>query len=222
MNYCYTSSSTPVIKALTKSISTHLAKGESVLWLLSGGSGAAVCIEVSKALRDVDTSNLFITMSDERYGPIGHADENIQQLLDGGFEVGQATLYRPLQGLDRNSTTMMLSDWLANTIGTVGFSIALLGIGSDGHTSGIKPNSIAVSSTEAAVDFTGDDFERITTTITFLEAFDELIVQSFGDAKHTVIASLLHEKIPIAEQPAKFITNILNATLYSDYKEEII
>lgn len=222
MNYCYTSSSTPVIQALTKSISAHLTKGESVLWLLSGGSGAAVCIEVSKALRDVDTSNLFITMSDERYGSIGHTDENIQQLLDGGFEVGQAVLYRPLQGLDRSSTTVLFSEWLAITVESVDFSIALLGIGPDGHTSGIKPHSIAVSSTEAAVDFTGDDFERITTTISLLQTFDEIIVQSFGDTKHAIIASLLHEEMPVAVQPAKFITTMTNATLYSDYKEEII
>ena len=222
MNYCYASSSAPVIKALTESISSHLTKGESVLWLLSGGSGAAVCIEVSKALRNIDTSHLFITMSDERYGPVEHTNENIQQLLNNGFEIGKATLYRPLRGLDRSSTAVLFSEWLTHTIQSVDFSIALLGIGPDGHTSGIKPQSIAVSSTEAAVDFRGDDFERITTTIPFLQKLDEIVVQSFGDTKHAVVASLLNKVMTIDEQPAKFITNHLNATLYSDYKEETV
>ena len=90
---------------LARQIADQLQKGRVVLWLLSGGSGVQVCNETAKLLADSDLTGLYVTISDERYGTVGHADENMQQLLDAGLSLPGATVYRPLTGSSTGKTT---------------------------------------------------------------------------------------------------------------------
>lgn len=201
-------------------ILAQLQQGKKVLWLLSGGSGAKVCIEVSRLLKDHDLSNLFATMSDERYGDIGHPNENIQQLLDGGFSLERATLYRPLNGTSVEDTTSLFSSWLTDIYHTVDYRIAVLGVGEDGHTCGIKPHSPAVTSTTAASHFVGEDFERITITATSLRRIDEGVVQAYGENKHAVIERFIEGRGELNDFPMLAIRDIPRVTIFSDYKED--
>jgi len=196
---------------------TQLERGRRVLWLLSGGSGGRICVETSRLLAGHNLSSLYITLSDERYGTQGHADENFQQLVDMGFHAQGATFYRPLSHKDRHETTQDFAAWLEHTSQLVDYRIALLGMGADGHTSGIKPHSPAVSSSEAAVDFTGDDYERISTTASFLLTLDEAVLQVFGSDKHLALRDLLAQAKTLDEQPAQIIYKIPRVTLVTDY-----
>lgn len=200
-------------------IINQLRQGKRVLWLLSGGSGGAVCVAASKLLKDQDLSNLVITMSDERYGEVGHPDENVQQLLDNGLYVGEATFYRPLIGMSREETTSKFSHWLELQNQAVDYRIAVLGIGEDSHTCGIKPGSIATTATSPAASFSGDDFERLTITLSFLRQLDEAVVQAYGAAKHAVIERLLAGEGDTTKYPMLAIQDIPNVAIFSDYKE---
>ena len=206
---------------LYDSISSRLAQGERVLWLASGGSGIQVDVALSHMLQDVDTTNLSVTLTDERFGPIGHADENWQQMIDAGFSLPYATLYRPLVTRDIREVAKQLGDWVKQQIHQADFSIGLFGIGSDGHTAGIKPTPSATIDDERwAVGFHGNDHERITLTFRAIRSLDEVVVQASGQEKFDTITSLLHENLPLDIQPAQILKSVPNATLYSDYKEE--
>lgn len=221
MKYIYTN--VPVDKAadLTASkITEHLCKGERVLLLLSGGSGSAVAIEAAKKLGGIDLSNLFVTMTDERYGLVGHKDENWQQLLDAGLKLPGATLYRPLIGADIQTTTAAFNDWLTEQFKSADYKFGIFGIGADGHTVGIKPNSIAASSSDLAASFTGEDFERITITFPAIEQINEAVIQASGTDKKTAIRDLIYRDLPLSEQPAQILKTIPLATLYTNNKRE--
>lgn len=206
---------------LYNSISSRLARGERVLWLASGGSGIQVDVALSRMLQDVDTTNLSVTLTDERSGPVGHVDENWQQILDAGFSIPRATLYRPLPSDDIHDAAKRLGDWFGRYIDEVDFSIGLFGIGGDGHTAGIKPTPSATIDDERwAVGFRGNDYERITLSFRAIRSLDEVVVQASGQEKFDTIASLLHESLPLDIQPAQILKSVPNATLYSDYKEE--
>jgi 6-phosphogluconolactonase/glucosamine-6-phosphate isomerase/deaminase len=224
MKYIY--SQTPTFdagNATAAHITDHLSRGERVLWLLSGGSGRDVVLQAARQLQTSDLSNLYVTMSDERFGAVGHADENWQLLIDTGLSLPGATLYRPLQGKDRDQTTRDFDHWLHAQIEEADYRIAIFGIGPDGHTSGIKPGSPAVSSPDFAAAFTGDDFERITTTPAALAHIDTAIIQASGDDKKAVLRQLLSETLPIANQPAQLVKSIPDATLYTNIpKEELL
>lgn len=219
VDYVYTTSTEPVTSYLATVLKSHLQSGERVVWLLSGGSGAKVCLEVAKRLHDNDLSNLYVTLSDERYGTVGHADENWQQLLDEGFSLPAATLYRPLQGLDREETTKHFAAWLDEHIKAADYAVGLFGIGPDGHTAGIKPGSTATEATTWAADFTGADFERITVTFPAIDALNEAVIQAMGNDKAVTIEQLLHTDTALSIQPAQVLKTVKKSTLYTDYRE---
>jgi 6-phosphogluconolactonase/glucosamine-6-phosphate isomerase/deaminase len=220
MNYIHTEA--PILAAAThlaQTIQEHLAAGEHVLWLLSGGSGAKVVLETDRLLSNTDLTNLSVTLSDERFGTVGHLDENWQQLLDGGMKLEGATLYRPLIGEDRVKTTDEFGAWIMQVASAADYKIGLFGIGADGHTAGIKPHSTAVDPSAWANSFTGDDFERITITPLTISQLDEAVIQASGVDKTAVLKKLIHETIEVADQPAQSLKTIQKCTLYTDCKE---
>ena len=212
---------TDVAPFLAGRIGEQLLGGKKVLWLLSGGSGIDVCVQAGKILAEYNLTNVFVTTSDERYGDAGHANENMQQLLNAGLSLPGATIYRPINGTSIEQTTNDYSAWLSTAYAATDYRIALLGVGTDGHTSGIKPRSVAVRAQTAACYFTGEDFERVTTTAHFLARFDEAVVQAYGDAKQTVIQALI-ERPPLTydEFPAGIIGEIPRVTLFTDIPKE--
>lgn len=219
MQYQFSENARSAAHYLADTIAAKLNEGRAVLWLVSGGSGGKVTIEVAKLLEGVPLDKLFVTLSDERYGPVGHADENWQILLDDGLSLPGATLYRPLIGAFREDTTRAFGQWLEGVVQSVDYTIGLFGIGSDGHTAGIKPNTVAVDVADIVSDFAGEDFERITITPAFIPYVDEAVLQAFGEDKHHVIQQLLHDSVDVHVQPAQILKEISKLTVYSDYKE---
>jgi len=218
MKYVYSPDTTAVIKYLTETISSHLVAGEKVLWILSGGSGGIVCAEVSKQLTG-PLDNLVTTLSDERFVPLGDPDENWQQLIDSGFSVPGATVYRPIQSADRATTAANLGKWMEEQFPLADYRIGLFGVGVDGHIGGLKPGTTAVEATGWATDFTGDDFERITMTFNAIKHLDEVVLQAMGTDKTAVIDQILHSDMPITTQPAQILKTFDKSTIFTDYKE---
>lgn len=224
MNFIYTNQ--PVDDAAAAVVTTvkdHLARGERVLLLLSGGSGAAIAVAAARELQHTDLSHLAVSMTDERYGQLGHPDENWQQLLDAGFSLPGATLYRPLVGESRDYTTTAFANWLSEQLQIADYKIGIFGFGNDGHTAGIKPHSSAVTSPELAASYPGDDFKRITITFPTIRQLDEAIIQASGPEKRPIIHDLLTASPPLDDQPAQILKEIPHATLYTNnHKEELI
>ncbi len=222
MEYIYGQNAADATTQLATTIKELLDANKKVLWFVSGGSGGQVSIDVAKKLQNTPLENLYVTLTDERYGPVGHANENWQQLLDGGFSLPGAMLYRPLTGSNREETAKQFASWLGATFDAVDYVIGLFGIGPDGHTAGIKPQSKALTAAALATDFTGEDFERITITPTAIERVDEAVIQAFGENKFVVINQLQTESLPAAIQPAQLLKEVPKATLYSNYKRSAL
>jgi len=221
MKYIYTDM--PIEKAATQTankLTDHLNKGERVLLLLSGGSGAAIAISVAKKLSGVNLTNLFVSMTDERYGLVGHKDENWQQLLDAGFKLPGATMYRPLIGQAIQKTTELFNEWLYEQFKMADYKFGIFGMGSDGHTAGIKPGSDAVTSTNLAAHLKSEDFERITITFPAIKKIDEAVVQASGTDKRTVISDLIYKDLPLDKQPVQILKTIPQIILYTNNKRE--
>jgi len=219
MEYRHIQSIEPVAEYLATRIAENLAAGKRVLWLVSGGSGIEVGCLAAQKLAGQDLSNLAVTLTDERYGDVGHADENWQQLLESGFALPGALLYRPLTGEARDITATRFGDWLAGQLEKADYSIGLFGIGTDGHTAGIKPDSAAIGGRGWAIDFTGEDFERITMTFPAIEALNEVVLQAMGGSKAAVVHALLHEDTPPEVAPMQVLKRASTSTLFTDVEE---
>jgi 6-phosphogluconolactonase/glucosamine-6-phosphate isomerase/deaminase len=220
----YTQTDDPISAAaqhLAASLLAHLDADERVLLLLSGGSGIAIALALSHQLAGHDLHSLVITLTDERYGKVGHEHENWQQLLNAGFSAPGAKLYRPLKQHDRATTTKKFDVWLKAQMSLADYRVGIFGLGSDGHTAGIKPHSNAVSAGGYVTAFDGEDYERITITFQAINQLDEAVIQASGTDKVAVIKQLFHSKAGFNDFPAAFLRKVPVSTLYTNQQEEV-
>jgi 6-phosphogluconolactonase/glucosamine-6-phosphate isomerase/deaminase len=213
--------------SLASSILKQLRSGKQVLFFATGGSSISVGAKISKILREYPDKNLMknltVTLTDERYGPLGHPDSNWQQLLDRGFSLPQARLIPVLTGENLSITTEKFSKALNEELMISEenkYRIGLFGIGADGHTAGILPGSKSVESLNLACGYDTPTFSRITITPKVIEKLDEAAVWAQGKDKWGVIENLLEENIPIIKQPAQILKKVPLLTIFSDMKKE--
>ncbi len=210
-------------RAVSTSITAQLQHGKRVLWLLSGGSGIEIAIKAQTLLpTDLDLTNLYASLTDERFGKPNHANENWHQLIAAGFSLPNAQLYRPLQGKDPATTTQLFNNWLGEQFSAADYKIGIFGIGSDGHTAGIKPGSEPNDIQDYAYCFAGDDFQRITISSLAIKRLNEVVAQASGNEKLATIRRLLNSDLSIATQPAQILKSVKLSSLYTDQKIEEI
>jgi 6-phosphogluconolactonase/glucosamine-6-phosphate isomerase/deaminase len=170
-------------------------------------------VAAAQVICSLDTSHLSIGLADERYGPLGHQNENYTQLVSAGFPL---PITRVLTGASIEETAAVFALSLKQILQSADFSLGVFGIGADGHTAGIKPHSPSVTSTKAAVAYTWDDYERITVTPLIVRRLNEAVIYAAGSEKADTLRSLLHEDLPLADQPAQVLKSVKASTLYTD------
>jgi 6-phosphogluconolactonase/glucosamine-6-phosphate isomerase/deaminase len=203
---------------LANLILEKLKLGQKVLWLVPGGSALNVAVMAAKEISAKPHHNLSVTLTDERYGEIGHPSSNWQQLQDQGFLLKEAKLIPVLDGKSFIDTAKNFSNNLKKALEEADYSIGLFGIGPDGHTAGILPHSQAVSSTELAVAYDAGNFKRITVTPLAISCLNEGVVFAKGEAKWPTL-SCLSKSLTLSEQPAQALKVLDSLTVFTDYKE---
>ena len=202
---------------LTKQISSHLESGKSVLWLVPGGSSIEVALLVAKALEGRDLSKLTMTLTDERYGPVGHPDSNWQQLEDGGFALPGATMIPVLDGVSMVESVQHFGEEIRSSLSEVDYSIGFFGIGPDGHTAGMLPGSPAASATTTTAGYDAEKFLRITITKSVIARLNEAVVYAVGENKWPIV-NALNDTMSREDWPALSLRTAGKLTIFSDFK----
>ena len=211
----------PVTTFLSGKIKAALDAGKKVLWLVPGGSAIDIAIDVAAELKDSPhLANLSVSLTDERYGAVGHKDSNWQQLEDKGFELKDATALPVLTGESLDQTAKKYAASLTEALDNADYSIALAGMGPDGHILGIKPHSPSVETKELAIGYKWDDFERLTLTFEALKLLDEVVLYVMGHEKWPQFDKL-EESIDPSQQPAQLLKKLKKVTIFNDYKEKL-
>jgi 6-phosphogluconolactonase/glucosamine-6-phosphate isomerase/deaminase len=225
-----TDSAEPVINYLFRTLTKHLGAGERVLWLVSGGSAVTVAADVARRLRGHQLEGLVASLTDERFGPVGHPDSNWAQLAAAGFVLPGATLLPVLTpGATLESTAATFGRTLEARLAAADFSLGFFGIGPDGHTAGILPHSPAVTARSFAIGYDarhlpppapGDPtFKRVTMTAPAIARLREAVVYAVGKAKWPVLDELARE-VPLADQPAQVLKSVRTLTIFNDHRGE--
>lgn len=223
----------PVVEAMATTLQQHLQAGERVLWLLTGGSAMAVAVAVAQQLRaaNVPVDKLSVSLIDERYGPVGHADSNWQQLADKGLDLPGATLLPVLDGQDLTGTAAAYDALLHKAFDTSDYRLGFFGIGPDGHIAGILPGSPALTASGNQLATGYDDsaisvkpmegvkrgVARLTMTPAAVRRLNEVICLAMGASKRDAIQSL--HSLPggaTADLPARLLNSVPKVTVYSD------
>lgn len=207
-------------QALQQRIRQELDTGKRVLWLFSGGSNIPLTVQVMKGLPKELTEHLVIMPIDERYGPVGHPDSNVQQLLDMGFDAKQGRLIPVLNGSPAEETAKHFAENLEKYLSASDFAICQLGMGTDGHVSGILPHTSAVTADGLAFYYHGTDGrERITTTFQVLRRLNATYLFAYGDNKRQQLLDSRDKPLSLNEQPAQILKEMSDVTVYNDQVE---
>ena len=206
----------PVTAYLCLRISRHLSTGKKVLWLVTGGSSIPMAAEVSRRLAGPQLKNLTVTLTDERYGPVGHPDSNWQQLIEAGFSLDGANLQPVISGKNFERTVDDYAQIIRRDLAENDYKIGFIGIGADGHAGGIKSGSPAVNSRELVEGYNSEDYVRLTLTPRAIARLDEVVAYAVGAAKHQLLDQL-QQNLPINQQPAQTLKRAKKFTVYNDY-----
>lgn len=204
---------------ISHQIKSRLTQGQTVLWLASGGSAVAVAVEAARRLADADLKHLTFSLVDERYGSPGHPDSNWTQLINNGFTLDNARLQPVLSDADTRQTLKQYTDFISSQLNQADYKIGLLGIGVDGHTAGILPNSPAVEADELVSYYETPDHKRLTMSPAGLAKLDEAVIYAQGKPKWKALDQL-EQDLPPAYQPAQILKKIPRVTIFNDHKGE--
>jgi 6-phosphogluconolactonase len=207
---------------LANRLNAELIQRKTVLWLISGGSNIQAAANILAAIQPELTANLLIMPVDERYGEPGHPDSNWYQFITAAGDTKQAQLYPVLMpGRTLEQTANFYEDIAAAAFRRADVSIALLGVGTDGHIAGILPNSPAAHEEEKLVSaYVSDPYERLTLTFPALSQVTGIYAFAFGETKFEALTQLQEQLHSIIEQPVQFLKPLQDAYLYNDLKGE--
>jgi 6-phosphogluconolactonase/glucosamine-6-phosphate isomerase/deaminase len=217
MNIINYKTSAEVAIFITSRIAEALAQGKKVLWLIPGGSSIPVAIEAAKVLATSNHDGLMVTLTDERYGIVGHPDSNWTQLLVGGFDLPKALLVPVLKGEPLAHTTATWAAHIESLVREADYIIGFFGIGSDGHIAGMLPHTPALISREFAVSYEAPPYERITITPRVIDELDTAVAFTQGKSKWPTLSKLT-EELHRGEQPAQLLKHVPEFVLYTDYR----
>ena len=218
MQFILTPDSATAISDLQARLIDELTAGKKVLWLVSGGSNIDASVLIMAGIEPSLKTNLYIMLSDERYGPVGHADSNFQQLQDKGFNMKDATIIPTLQdNLSLDETAFAYAGIIQQYFSEADIVISQLGIGADGHIAGILPGSLAATTTDALViGYQSDPFQRITCTFRALQAIDANYSLVYGADKQNALTRLQQTDVALVEQPSQILKQLSEAYVYND------
>jgi 6-phosphogluconolactonase/glucosamine-6-phosphate isomerase/deaminase len=219
IEFIKTNTPEPGINALTLEIIDHLTNGEKVLWLVPGGSNIPISVAVMKKVAQAATvtmlNNLSIALTDERYGPLGHADSNWKQLYDAGFTHTGPKTQVLHENITLEDTVKRYSEDIENLFSSHDHIVGQFGIGEDGHIAGVLPGTIGVASTDRVVGYQSEKFTRISLTLSALARIHSAYAFVFGESKKKVIEKL-HQEVALDEMPSQILKKIPKPIAYTD------
>ncbi len=216
---------------ISKYIKKARAENKTILFLTSGGSAFLILEYIKEAALGPD---ITIGVLDERFDPTNEANQ-FSRLKDTTFY--NTALGKSCKFIDSSVNKWQTLEELAKEFENSlrlwkkgnpdSMIISTIGMGPDGHTSGIMPfpeDPPRFNELFKGKDWvTSYDAEgknpyplRVTTTLTFLKTIDHPIVYIIGNDKKTALCRAIQEK-PFANIPASFLLT-LNGDIYIDEK----
>lgn len=191
-------------------LNAKLTQGQNVLWLVSGGS--AILLEVEIAKRIVDASRLVVALIDERFGPVGHPDSNWQKLIEAGFVLKETKLLPVLKGNDVKQTAIDFEKVFKNELDLAQYKLGIFGIGEDGHTAGILPESLSIEATSLVYHYQSETYNRITLTPVAIKMLDEAVLFAVGENKKLILQKFT-TNVSIKDMPAQILKEVSLLTI---------
>lgn len=210
--------------AVAATISGKLKTKKPVIWLVCGGSNISTEVKIMQLVAEQAPDNLaslLVLPMDERYGPADHDDSNYRQMREAGFEPHEAMW---IDVLGRNEplqeTVTYYSELVRAAFAAADTIVGVFGLGTDGHTAGVLPDSPAITETvSSVVGYDSPPFIRLTLTPQELIKTSVAYVLAYGETKKKPLERLRANEEPLEKLPAKLHYDIPEVYVYNDQLE---
>jgi 6-phosphogluconolactonase len=194
-------------KEIVKSLTRALEERGKASLCLAGGTTPRAVYEALAAEAELPWADISAYFGDERCVGPDHMDSNYRMAREALFErvsLAPSHIHR-MRGEDPNRE-QAARDY--DAVLPDAFDVLLLGIGEDGHTASLFPNSPALSETERRVlPVLGPKPppERLTLTPPVLAAARSVFVLAAGAGKAAAVARALEGPLDVGACPAQLV-----------------
>lgn len=189
------------------------------LLLLSGGTSPGLLYQLIARNETLEPGS--VALIDERFGPPMHGNSNEKMIYETHLleylNSAGIPFYGVLKEEDLENVAEQYEETIRDLFKKYSKKVAVMGIGADGHTAGIKPGLSYDHSrwVIAYDDINGPFGKRITLTFEALNEVNEFIILIFGKDKRGVFEKMFKEQNQ-DKLPAVFFTTTSKVTLLTD------
>lgn len=180
--------------------------------VLSGGSTPRALYELLTETDEIDWLKVHIFWGDERCVPPDHADSNYRMAREALLDhvpLPHANIHRIRAEQDPEQAAESYEDELRHYLGPDGrFDLVLLGMGDDGHTASLFPETAALDETERLVlanNVPQLETWRITLTAPLINRARNVAFLVAGENKAAPLREVLHGPRQPHRYPAQMI-----------------
>lgn len=196
-------------KAMEESLLAAIEKKGTARLALSGGSSPKDVYTKLSLSEEIDWSKVELYLVDERYIDLNSADSNYKMIKDRLL-----AHVEPPKAFHYFNTALDLDECLVEyekglPTDSPFFDLVVLGLGKDGHTASLFPDSEALNETDQKVlHTTTEEFavrDRLTLSFPTILSSEKIIFAIRGENKREIIKTLMSGSAPINELPASKI-----------------
>lgn len=189
---------------------------------LSGGSTPKAIYEhlaLEQNNLSIDWEKLFLFWSDERAVGPDHADSNYKMAMDSGLQslkIPKGQIFRMEAETSIEEKAKAYEDKIRYFLGNSLFDLVMLGIGEDGHTASLFPNTQALHEEKRLVLANYIDSKkswRMTLTFPCIEQSKQAVFYAFGENKAEIIKEVLYAPI-LSPYPASRVGTVNHKALF--------
>ncbi|MBM3184224.1 MAG: 6-phosphogluconolactonase [Chlamydiae bacterium] len=177
---------------------------------LSGGSTPKAIYAALVKEKEMPWGQVFLFWSDERCVPSDHPDSNYRMAMENGFKhlpIPKAQIFRIRTELEPSAAAKNYEEIIHHTLGKDFFDLVMLGMGEDGHTASLFPNTPALQIENELVfaQIVPDKKNpRITLTFPCINQSHHIAIYAIGPKKASMVQAVLDAPI-LSQYPASRI-----------------
>jgi 6-phosphogluconolactonase len=188
---------------------------------LSGGSTPKAIYQAlaAKHRNSLDWNQIFLFWSDERAVPPTSPDSNYGMAMQNGFShlpIPPHQIFRMHAEKNIDQASADYAEIIERTLGPQLFDLVMLGVGEDGHTASLFPNTDALLETKKLVianEIPNLNQKRMTLTFPCIQRSKEAAILAIGKSKQSIIPLVLRAAI-ISPFPASRIGTVEKKALW--------
>ena len=176
---------------------------------LSGGSTPKSIYE-RLGKEKLDGSKIWLFWSDERAVPPDHPESNYRMAMESGLGklgIPPNQIFRMVAEKDIEKNALDYEEKIHRHLGKHVFDLVMLGVGEDGHTASLFPNTPALEAEHRLVvanDLSEKKSMRMTLTFPCINQSYHSVIYAIGAPKHIIVPKVLEAAI-ISNFPASRI-----------------